>query len=74
MESHATPSYRCTTREAAALLGIQPGSVRQLVRRGRLKRSGGTPRNPWYALSDVAALHAERQQPAPPLDAQVSTV
>ena len=49
-----------TAHQTAQQLGITLDGVRQLVRRGRLKRSGGTPRQPWYAVPDVAALVAER--------------
>ena len=49
-----------TAHQTAKQLGITLDGVRQLVRRGRLKRSGGTPRQPWYAVPDVAALVAER--------------
>jgi hypothetical protein len=41
-------------------LGITLGGVRLLVHRGQLQRSGGTARQPWYAVEDVAALSAKR--------------
>lgn len=47
------------TREA---LGISAGALRNLVYRGKLARSGGTERHPQFAVSDVAALAAKRQQ------------
>jgi prophage antirepressor-like protein len=57
---YAPPGY-LTARQVAQLLGIAPDSVRQLVRRGQLKRSGGSPRQPWFAARDVAALHVARR-------------
>jgi hypothetical protein len=42
------------------MLGVELDAVRQLVRRGKLSRSGGTPRQPWYTVEDVAALAAKR--------------
>jgi uncharacterized protein YhdP len=54
------PSMAINVR-TARVLGVELGTVRQLVRRGRLARSGGTPRQAWYAAHDVAALAAERQ-------------
>ncbi len=50
-----------TAHQTARVLGVELVTVRQLVRRGRLTRSGGTPRQPWYAAPDAAALAAERQ-------------
>jgi len=51
-----------TAHQTAQQLGITLGGVRLLVHRGQLQRSGGTPRQAWYAVSDVAALLAKRQQ------------
>ncbi|GAA5033098.1 helix-turn-helix domain-containing protein [Streptomyces siamensis] len=53
------PGY-LTAHQTARVLGISLDGVRQLVRRGRLRPSGGTPRQPWYAVADVSALAAER--------------
>jgi hypothetical protein len=42
---------------------IRPGHLtahRKLVQRGKLARSGGTERQPWYPAADVAALVAKR--------------
>ena len=47
------------TREA---LGISAGALRNLVYRQKLTRSGGTERHPQFAVSDVTALAAKRQQ------------
>ncbi|MEU3620618.1 hypothetical protein ABZ725_51540 [Streptomyces sp. NPDC006872] len=60
MESqNVRPGY-LTAHQTAHLLGISLGGVRLLVHRGHLARSGGTPRQPWYAARDVAALAAKR--------------
>ncbi|MFG2307652.1 hypothetical protein ACGFS9_03015 [Streptomyces sp. NPDC048566] len=61
MESQIIRPGHLTAHQTARQLGISLDGVRQLVRRGRLTRSGGTPRQPWYAVPDVAALVAERQ-------------
>ncbi|MFM9604263.1 hypothetical protein [Streptomyces turgidiscabies] len=61
MESQMIRPGHLTAHQTARLLGVELDAVRQLVRRGRLTRSGGTPRQPWYAAHDVAALAAERQ-------------
>jgi len=60
MESQIIRPGHLTAHQTAQQLGITLEGVRQLVHRGRLKRSGGTPRQPWYAVQDVAALVAER--------------
>ncbi|MDX2692943.1 hypothetical protein [Streptomyces ipomoeae] len=44
--------------------GISAGALRNLVYRGRLKRSGGTDRYPYFAISDVYELAKERKQRA----------
>lgn len=49
-----------TAHQTARVLGIGLPAVRKLVERGHLTRSGGSPRQPWYAASDVAALAANR--------------
>lgn len=61
MESQIIRPGHLTAHQTAQQLGITLGGVRQLVRRGRLKRSGGTIGQPWYAVEDVAALDAERR-------------
>ncbi|MET9734300.1 hypothetical protein ABZZ79_27775 [Streptomyces sp. NPDC006458] len=60
MESQIIRPGQLTAHQAAQQLGITLGGVRQLVYRGKLKRTGGTPRQPWYAISDVTALRDER--------------
>ncbi|MFF7310545.1 hypothetical protein [Streptomyces sp. NPDC008137] len=61
MESQMIRPGHLTAHQTARLLGIELGSVRQLVHRGKLTRSGGTPRQPWYAVAEVTALVAERR-------------
>jgi plasmid maintenance system antidote protein VapI len=60
MDSSFAPPGHLTTRQVAQLLGVEPGGVRQIVHRGQLSRSGGSPRHPWYAVEDVTALAAKR--------------
>lgn len=60
MESQNIRPGHLTAHQTAQALGITLGGVRLLVHRGKLTRSGGTPRQPWYAWRDVAALVAER--------------
>ncbi|QFZ75085.1 hypothetical protein GFH48_19045 [Streptomyces fagopyri] len=62
MEDELAPPGRYTTRDVARALGTSTGAVRNLVYRGRLKRVGGTERHPQYAVSEVAALLADRQE------------
>ncbi|MFJ4785497.1 hypothetical protein [Streptomyces sp. NPDC088794] len=62
MESQMIRPGHLTAHQTARTLGIGLDAVRQLVRRGQLQRSGGTPRQPWYAVADVAALLAKRQE------------
>lgn len=59
-QQNIRPGY-LTAHQTARLLGVELGTVRQLVQRGRLKRSGGSPRQPWYAVDDVQALDAQRR-------------
>jgi hypothetical protein len=62
MESTNLRPGHLTAHQTAQQLGITLEGVRQLVHRGRLHRSGGTPRQPWYAVNDVATLQAERRR------------
>ncbi|MFE6426753.1 hypothetical protein ACFVOB_14945 [Streptomyces rochei] len=61
MDSVYAPPGHLTTRQVAQVLSTSPGAVRNLVYRGRLTRSGGTERHPWFAARDVAAIAAERR-------------
>ncbi|MFE9432169.1 hypothetical protein [Streptomyces sp. NPDC006640] len=61
MESQMIRPGHLTAHQTARQLGISLDGVRQLVRRGQLQRSGGTPRQPWYAVPDVYALTLKRQ-------------
>lgn len=60
MESQNLRPGHLTAHQTARVLGVELPAVRKLVQRGRLTRSGGTPRQPWYAAADVAALAAKR--------------
>lgn len=60
MESLNIRPGHLTAHQTARVLGITLGGVRLLVHRGQLTRSGGTPRQPWYAAEAVAALAASR--------------
>jgi hypothetical protein len=60
MESQMIRPGHLTAHQTARLLGVGLPGVRKLVQRGQLNRSGGTPRQPWYAVSDVTALAAKR--------------
>ncbi|MEV0526624.1 hypothetical protein AB0I66_24585 [Streptomyces sp. NPDC050439] len=61
MESQIIRPGHLTAHQTARLLGVSLDGVRQLVRRGHLTRSGGSPRQPWYTVTDVAALDAKRR-------------
>jgi len=58
-QQNIRPGY-LTAHQTARLLGVDLATVRQLVHRGQLKRSGGSPRQPWYAVADVHAYAEER--------------
>ncbi|WP_263170662.1 hypothetical protein [Streptomyces sp. SCSIO ZS0520] len=60
MEPQTLRPGHLTAHQTARLLGITLGGVRQLVHRGQLTRSGGSPRQPWYSVADVQALNAKR--------------
>ncbi|MCP8707447.1 hypothetical protein [Streptomyces sp. AC04842] len=61
MESQMIRPGYLTAHQTARVLGVQLDTVRQLVRRGQLTRSGGTERQPWYPAGEVAALAAKRR-------------
>ena len=58
-QQHIRPGH-LTAHQTARLLGVELTGLRSIVHRGQLTRSGGTPRQPWYAAVDVAALAAKR--------------
>jgi hypothetical protein len=60
MESQNIRPGHLTAHQTARILGIGLPAVRKLVQRGKLSRSGGTERQPWYPAADVAALAAKR--------------
>lgn len=62
MESLDSRPGHLTAHQTARVLGVGLPAVRQLVRRGKLVRSGGTDRQPWYAATDVAAYVATRRK------------
>ncbi|MCL6733307.1 MerR family transcriptional regulator [Streptomyces neyagawaensis] len=55
MEYLSLPPGRLTTSQAATACGVQPGTIRDWVRRGILTRSGGSPRHPIFRVEDVMA-------------------
>ena len=61
MESQIIRPGHLTAHQTARMLGIGLGALRNLVYRGQLTRSGGSPRQPWYAAKDVHDLAAQRQ-------------
>jgi hypothetical protein len=65
MESQIIRPGHLTAHQTAQQLGITLGGVRQLVRRGRLHRSGGTVGQPWYAVDEVTALVLTRRTNRP---------
>lgn len=60
MESQIIRPGHLTAHQTARVLGVGLTGLRSIVHRGQLTRSGGTPRQPWYAAKDVAALAAKR--------------
>ncbi|MFM9612483.1 hypothetical protein DF268_38840 [Streptomyces sp. V2] len=61
MESQIIRPGHLTAHQTARVLGVDLGTVRQLVRRGHLTRAGGTPRQPWYSADEAAVLAANRR-------------
>jgi hypothetical protein len=64
MESQIIRPGNLTAEQTRTVLGISAGALRNLVYRGHLTRTGGTERHPYYAVTDVAALAAKRQERA----------
>ena len=55
MEYTSLPPGQLTTTQAAMACGVGPATIRDWVRRGILKRCGGSPRRPIYRVDDVMA-------------------
>ncbi|MEU8713605.1 hypothetical protein [Streptomyces sp. NPDC048663] len=53
------PGYY-TAHQAASILEVDLATIRKMVQRGQLHRSGGSPRQPWYLAAEVNALAAKR--------------
>ena len=61
MESlYARPGH-LTAAQTRQALGISAGALRNLVLRKQLRRTGGSPRYPEFAATDVAAIAAARR-------------
>ncbi|KUN34931.1 hypothetical protein AQJ30_27505 [Streptomyces longwoodensis] len=60
MESQIIRPGHLTAHQAARVLGVSLVGLRSIVHRGQLQRAGGTPRQPWYRVTDVADLAAKR--------------
>jgi len=53
MQYTSLPPGLLTTDLAAKACGVQPGTIRDWVRRGILHRAGGSPRHPVYTVDAV---------------------
>ncbi|MET8982124.1 hypothetical protein ABZX85_41730 [Streptomyces sp. NPDC004539] len=62
MESQIIRPGHLTAHQTARVLGVDLATIRQLVRRGHLTHAGGTPRQPWYSATEVAAYAATRRR------------
>jgi predicted site-specific integrase-resolvase len=67
MEYASLPPGQLTTTQAAMAAGVQPGTIRDWVRRGILKPCGGSPRRRIFRVADVTAAKAA---PKPTRDGQ----
>ncbi|WP_235618708.1 hypothetical protein [Embleya scabrispora] len=47
---------------AAEITGLSPAALRGMVRRGQLRRWGGTERYPLYYVGDLRAAMQQREQ------------
>ncbi|MFC4034557.1 hypothetical protein ACFO3J_24215 [Streptomyces polygonati] len=61
MEPLILPPGYMTAHQTARTLDITLSGVRDLVHRSKLKRAGGSPRQPWYDSEAVLALRDARQ-------------
>ncbi|MEV6124861.1 MerR family transcriptional regulator [Streptomyces sp. NPDC052077] len=65
MEHISLPPGLLTTSMAARLCGVTPATIRDWVRRGILTRAGGTPRRPYYRVSDVVTAKSTAKPSRP---------
>lgn len=65
MEYLSLPPGLLTTSMAARACGVKPATIRDWVRRGILTRCGGSPKRPYYRVTDVteAMLAAKPSRP-----------
>lgn len=61
MESQIIRPGYLTAHQVARILGVGLPTVRKMVERGQLARTGGSVGQPWYAVDDVTALALKRQ-------------
>lgn len=64
MEPQIIRYGQLTAEQTRTALGISAGALRNLVYRGQLTRSSGTPRHPYFPAADVVALVAKRRERA----------
>jgi hypothetical protein len=65
MRYASVPPGYLTTDLAAKAAGVQPGTIRDWVRRGILHRTAGSPRHPLYAVDAVTAAKAAAKPTRP---------
>ncbi|WP_055527181.1 MerR family transcriptional regulator [Streptomyces graminilatus] len=65
MEYLSLPPGLLTASMAARACGVKPATIRDWVRRGILTRAGGSPKRPYYRVTDVteAMLAAKPSRP-----------
>lgn len=74
MRYTSVPPGYLTTELAAQACGVKPGTIRDWVRRGLLKRAAGSLRHPLYAVEAVtAAKTAPKPHSANSRRAEVNT-
>jgi predicted site-specific integrase-resolvase len=61
MESQIIRPGYLTAHQVARILGVGLPTVRKMVGRGQLARTGGSVGQPWYAVEDVTALALKRR-------------
>ncbi|MFE6482411.1 hypothetical protein ACFVGN_05650 [Streptomyces sp. NPDC057757] len=62
MEPQIIRPGQLTAEQTREALGVSAGALRNLVWRGKLTRSSGTERHPYYAVTDVTALALKRRE------------